>query len=130
MRSLAWNLAVASLMLLLAAGCSGQGEQPLIEGPIRSLEVKTGESSREGGGNFIVPVHGKLYRDYLLVTYNSGTVEEHTEVIPAHRLWKVEFGTKKVDPERKGGSEYIPPPQPPPTTAPTNSTGTLTDPIR
>jgi hypothetical protein len=130
MRSLAWNLVVASLLLLPAVGCNGQGEQPLIEGPVRSLEVKTGESSREGGGNFIVPVHGKLYRDYLLVTYNSGTVEEHTEVIPAHRLWKVEFGTKKVDPELKGGSQYIPPPAPSPTTSPTKSKDSSTDPIR
>jgi hypothetical protein len=58
-----------SLLMMLAAGCSSQSEQPLIQGPLRWLEVKTGENSREGGGNFTVPVHGKLYRNYLLVTF-------------------------------------------------------------
>ena len=128
MRSVPWKPAVASLLLLAATGCSGQGEQPLIEGPLRWLEVKTGESSREGGGGFTVPVRGKLYRDYLLVTYSPGTEHEHTEVIPAHRLWKVEFGTKKADLGLKGGSESIPPP--PPASSPTKSIDSLPDPIR
>lgn len=85
------------LLMLLVAGCSGQSEQTLIQGPLRWLEVKTGENSREGGGNFNSPVYGKLYRDYLLVTHSSGTAEEHTEVFPANRLWRVDFGTTKVD---------------------------------
>lgn len=102
-----------ALMILLAAGCSGQSEQPLIQGPLRWVEVKTGESSREGGGNFVVPVHGKLFPDYLLVTYSPGTEEEHTEVFPANRLWKVDFGAK-------GGSagKHPEPTSPPKSTAP------------
>ena len=95
MRSPPMKSTLFGLLTLLSAGCSSQSEQPLIQGPLRWLEVKTGENSREGGGNFDVPVHGKLYPDYLLVTYSPGT-EEHTEVFPTHRLWKVEFGTQKV----------------------------------
>ena len=98
-----------SLLMLLVTGCSGQSEQPLIQGPLRWLEVKTGENSREGGGNFNSPVYGKLYRDYLLVTHSSGTAEEHTEVFPANRLWKVDFGTTKVDLGTKVGSGGKPP---------------------
>ena len=91
------KLTFFGLLILLAAGCSRQSEQPLIQGPLRWLEVKTGENSREGGGSFNVPIHGKLYPDYLLVTYSPGAEEEHTEVFPANRLWKVDFGIRKVD---------------------------------
>ena len=118
MRSSPMKPTLFALLILLAAGCSGQSEQPLIQGPLRWVEVKTGESSREGGGNFTVPVHGKLYRDYLLVTYSPGTEEEHTEVFPANRLWKVDFGTKKVDLGIKGESGGNPPlPTSPPKSA-------------
>lgn len=86
------------LAFLFAAGCGSRGnrgEQPIIEGPLRFLEVKTSETSREGGGDFTVPVHAKLYRDYLLVTYSPRTRDERTEVIPANRIWKVEFAKGK-----------------------------------
>ncbi len=89
-----------ALVCLVAAGCGGQseqprGEQPLIQGPLRSLVLKKSDSSREGGGDFTVPVHAKLYRDYLIVTYSPGTVDEQTEVFPANRIWKVVFGNGK-----------------------------------
>jgi hypothetical protein len=93
------------LLLLFAAGCAGQGEQPIFQGQLRFLEVKT-EGGREGGGDFSFPVHGKVYRDYLVVTYSPGTGEEHTDVFPANRLWKVEFGTKM----RSGGKTPAPEP--------------------
>jgi hypothetical protein len=121
MRSPPMKPTLFALSILLAAGCSGQTEQPLIQGPLRWLEVKTGENSREGDGNFNVPVHGKLYRDYLLVTYSSGTKEEHTEVFPANRLWKVDFGTTKVELRIKvgsGGKPAEPPTSPPKSTVP------------
>ena len=100
------------MWMLLVAGCSAQTEQPLIQGPLSWVEVKTGENSHQGGGNFNVPVHGKLYRDYLLVTYSPGTEEEHTEVYPANRLWKVEFAKRKVDLGIKVGSGGKPPEPP------------------
>jgi hypothetical protein len=111
MRSPPLRPTLFGLLMLLAPGCGGQSEQPLIQGPLRWLEVKTGEHSHEGGGDFTVHVHGKLYRDYLLLTYNPDTEAEHTEVFPANRLWKVEFG-KKAGP---GG-------KPPLTTLPSKST--------
>jgi len=80
------------ISLLLAAGCSSPTDRPLIEGPLRFLEVKTSETTHEGNGGFTVPVHARLYREYLLVTYNPGAVDERTEAIPAQRVWKVEFG--------------------------------------
>jgi hypothetical protein len=86
------------MSLLLAAGCSGPTDRPLIEGPLRFLEVKTSETTREGNGGFTVPVHARLYREYLLVTYNPGAVDEHTEAIPAQRIWKVEFGNQAGPP--------------------------------
>jgi hypothetical protein len=100
MRSKRMQPILFALVCLMAAGCGGQseqprGEQPLIQGPLRSLEVKTSETSREGGGGFTIPVHAKLYRDYLIVTYSPGTVDEQTEVIPANRIWKVVFGNAK-----------------------------------
>ncbi len=58
------------MSLLLAAGCSGPADRPLIEGPLRFLELKTSETTHEGNGGFTVPVHARLYREYLLVTYN------------------------------------------------------------
>ena len=70
------------ISLLLAAGCSGPADRPLIEGPLRFLEVKTSETSREGSGGFTVPVHARLYREYLLVTYNPARSTKHTEAIP------------------------------------------------
>jgi hypothetical protein len=95
------------MSLVLATGCSGPKEQPLIEGPLSFLEVKTSETTREGGGGFTMPVHGRLYREFLLVTYNPGAVDEYTEAIPAHRIWKVEFGN------RVGPPPQITRPQPP-----------------
>ncbi|QDU44658.1 hypothetical protein Mal52_31440 [Symmachiella dynata] len=83
-----------ALSMLLLAGCGDQSEQPLIQGPIRFLEVKTGENRREGGGCFTDARYGRLYRDYLLVTRNPSTEDEYTEVIPANRIWKVEFNKK------------------------------------
>ena len=64
------------MSILLAAGCSGPKDPPLIEGPLRFLELKTSETTREGGGGFNVPVHARLYREYLLVTYNPGAADE------------------------------------------------------
>jgi hypothetical protein len=86
------------MSLLLAAGCSSPTDRPLIEGPLRFLEVKTSETTHEGNGGFTVPVHARLYREYLLVTYNPGAVDERTEAIPAHRIWKVEFGNQAGPP--------------------------------
>ena len=89
-----------ALSTLLAIGCAGQGEQPpkteqpVIEGPLRAFELKTSETSRAGGGDFTIPVYGKLYRDYLLITYKAGTDEEFTDVVPANRIWKVTFSPK------------------------------------
>jgi hypothetical protein len=112
------KLQLFGLLMMLLTGRGSQSEQPLIQGPLRWLEIKTGENSREGRGNFNSPVYGKLYRDYLLVTHSSGTAEEHTEVFPANRLWKVDFGATKVDIRIKvepGGKPPEPPSSPPET---------------
>lgn len=72
----------------------GRHEQPLTEGVI--LSVKYQQGSGTGGfarlnsmGSPNVDAYGKLYRDFLVITFPNGT---GPEVIPTHRLLSVRFG--------------------------------------
>jgi hypothetical protein len=84
-------------------------ERPVVEGVIYSVEYQRRDGSTEGltrsnsskmvpGGNgsWNMDMHGKLYHDFLIITFarhkDGGSNERGGVVIPFSRLVSVEFG--------------------------------------
>ncbi len=107
MKPTLWLAAVvvaAVLGVLVGAGVvfllRGQ-EQPRAEGVIFAVEYQQGSGTGGftrlnnskavpgGNGSWSVDAYGKLYRDFLVLTFPNGT---GPEVIPTHRLLSVRFG--------------------------------------
>ena len=92
------GLVGAGVVFLLA-----EKEQPRAEGIILRVEYQQGSGTGGftrlnnskavpgGNGSWNVDAYGKLYRDFLVITF-PGKQGTGPEVIPTHRLLSVQFG--------------------------------------
>jgi hypothetical protein len=97
-----------ALGVMLFAGCSSRSNNPpdiIAEGILYSVEYRlegggTGGFTRThhmqlvpgGNGSPNVDAYGKLTRDFLLITRQPQSPDFGPEVIPVHRLIRVQFG--------------------------------------
>jgi len=82
----------------------GRQEQPRAEGVIFAVEYQQGNGTGGftrlnsakavpgGNGSWNVDAYGKLYRDFLVITFPNKKDGLGPEVIPTHRLVSVRFG--------------------------------------
>jgi hypothetical protein len=82
----------------------GRQEPPRAEGVIFAVEYQQGNGTGGftrlnnskgvpgGNGSWNVDAYGKLYRDFLVITFPDNKDGQGPEIIPTHRLVSVRFG--------------------------------------
>lgn len=82
----------------------GRQDQPQAEGVIFAVEYQQGKGTGGftrlntskavpgGNGSWNVNAYGKLYRDFLVITFPDKKDGQGPEIIPTHRLVSVRFG--------------------------------------
>ena len=106
MKRIAVNTAVLAMSIAFLAGCSPRTDSPetIAEGTILSVELQKEGGGTEGftridnkimvpGGNgsWNVDAHGRLTRDFLIIT-RPQRKDLGPQVVPARRIVSIQFG--------------------------------------